>query len=282
VAAPIQTLSISSTVWTNLDYPNVILTAPYTPIVRNSSAQILTEGVDYEFQVIGTVTQIRRIAGSINVAEGESVTVEYFVQGGGKFSMAAFEQVYQANLVLFRYYTPYVRYRDYREDLRSGTPNIPLNSIRDTQVGFRVDYPFWTDWTMGGDIYYVNHDEDLTPFTQRNAEAYVQMFFPFATSVRVTARKTVIDYEVGPADVDLIGGSVHARTRVLRTAFLTAEYTREEDSGSNPRELSAFALGIEWRFRQLSFRADWRATQETQSGFERDRNLVRGQLRRDF
>lgn len=282
VAAPIQTLSISSTVWTNLDFPNVIFTAPYTPIVRNSSGQIVIEGLDYEFQVIGTVTQIRRIATSVNLTEGESVTVEYYVLGGGTFSMTTFEQVYHINVVLFRYYTPYARYRDYREDLRSGTPNIPLNSVRDTQVGFRVDYPFWTDWSVGGDIYYVNHDEDLTPFDQDNAEVYLQMFLPYSTSLRLTARRTQIDYSTGPADVDLTGYGVYGRTRILRTSAVTAEYSHEQDQGGNPREYDIFALGFEWRFRKLSFRADWRYTQENQAGFARDRSLVRGELRRDF
>ncbi len=256
---------------------------PGTIVVRNlTRTQIYAEGLDYRVIAIGAKTQIQRLVAG-NILDGQEVLVDYAYQTGGSVAYATFDQNLQTNLALFRYYNLFARYRDVAQDVRSGVPTLPLNPGRNTLYGARADVPVWREWMVGGEVTREEQSEDISPYMRRSIDTYVQLLLPYASTLRVAGRRVVADNLNSPEDVDLRGYSVLLRARPGFRATLVAEANVDKDIGGTiPREFQSRVLAAEWRYRQLSLRAEARSAREVQGGFERERRLIRVQARRDF
>jgi len=237
---------------------------------------------DYRIIVIGSRTQIQRLATG-NILDGQEVLVDYAFQTGGTAGYSYFNQNYQMSLTLYRYYTVYVRhlYADYR--LTSGAPTLPLNSLRNTLYGLRVDQPLLSGASAGIEVIFEHQEEEIAPYRRQSYDAYLQLPVWARTSPRLSARRLFVEYANSPEDVDLTGWTLQLSSNPWTRTSLTAETTYEEDTGGSLRRVIARdSLGIEWRFRQLSIRGEGQRTREEQGTFERERTVIRFTARREF
>jgi len=237
---------------------------------------------DYRIIVIGTRTQIQRLATG-NILDGQEVLVDYAFRTGGTITYNLFNQNYQASLTLYRYYTVFARYLDIDYRLTTGTPTLPLNPVRSTIYGFRVDQPVWQDFMVGGEASYEHHEEEVAPYRRTSYDAYLQLPVLFRIGTRLTGRRITADYLNSVEDIDLVGWAVQLRaTPWIHTTF-TAEAAYEEDTGGTlTRSVLRDIVALEWRLRQLSVRGDVQYAREEQGGFERERTVIRVLVRRDF
>ena len=255
--------------------------------VKNGQA-LCTAGVDYNLAPVGTRIELVAVDGGaiIDVGAGfntATVRVEYSYETRGSFDYTILDNTLQANLNIRRYVNVFVRYRNAQQDVVSGDPNIPLNSVENVTYGANANIPFWYGWLFGGDITFEHQEEDIAPFDRQNYYAYIQMPLPRFSSLRVSGTRTFIDNKVSENDVDLTRSGVHFRSRPWPRTGFTAEYTYEIDTGGLvDRTLAVGRIGFEWRFRQLLFALDGRYTDETSGDFSREKTSIRGTLRREF
>ena len=244
--------------------------------------QVYSPVTDYRIIVIGSRTQIQRLA-SGTILDGQEVLVDYAFQTGGTAGYRYFNQSYQASLTLYRYYTVYARYLDADYRLTSGAPTLPLNSLRNTLYGLRVDQPLMSGASAGVEAMFERQEEEIAPYRRQSYDAYLQLPVWARISPRLSARRLFVEYANSPEDVDLIGWTLQLRSNPWTYTSLTAETTYEEDTGGSLRRaIVRGSLGVEWRFRQLSIRGEGQHTREELGTFERERTVIRFTARREF
>jgi hypothetical protein len=237
---------------------------------------------DYRIIVIGSQTQIQRLATGA-ILDGQAVLVDYQFQTGGTTGFNVFDESYQASLTLYRYYTAYVRYHDTNYHVTSGVPTLPFNSQHNTLFGVRVDQPLRRGYTVGGEAMFENQDEVIAPYQRESLDTYLQTPMVYRVSLRLSTRRVRQDYADSPEDVDLTGWGLQLRSIPWAFTLLTAEATYEDDVGGTlPRALWRDTVGIEWRVRQLSLRADGEYSREKQGSYNRERTVIRVTARREF
>jgi hypothetical protein len=253
-----------------------------TVVVSNAArTQTFVEGNDYRLIVIGTQTQIQRLIAG-NILDGETVLVDYAFQTSGTFVHTIFDQNYQANLTLFKHFHLFARYRTAPQRLVSGTPTLPLNSVRSTLYGGSVDLPLW-GMVVGGEAVQEDHREEFSPFRRESYDLFIQIPLPLSSSLRVSGRRVLVDNLRTLEDVDLIGGSVVFQSYPWFGARVTSEASYEEDTGGTiPRQTLRGTLRAEWRIRQLILRAEGQHGRERQGEHEREITSVKVELRREF
>jgi hypothetical protein len=237
---------------------------------------------DYRIIVIGTRTQIQRLATG-SILDGQEVLVDYAFQSGGSARYTYLNQNYQVSLTLYRNYTAYIRYLDASYNLVTGAPTLPFNSLRNTLFGLRVDQPLLTGMTVGGEVMFEYQDEEISPYRRQSYDAYVQLPVLARMSPRISIRRLFVEYSNSPEDVDLTGWTLQLSANPWNYTSLTAEATYEKDTGGSLRRvLLRNSLGIEWRLRQLSVRGEAQYTREQLGSFDRNRKVIRIMARRDF
>lgn len=253
-----------------------------TIIVSNLDRSQTYTLTDYRIIVIGTRTQIQRLATG-NILDGQEVLVDYAFQTGGTAGFNVLDQSYQASLTLYRYYTAYVRHHDSSYRLTAGAPTLPLNSLRNTLYGLRVDQPFPQDYMLGGEAMFERQDEEIAPYRRESYDAYLQMPPLWRVNLRLSGRRVLADYLNSPEDVNLTGWALQLRSVPWAYTTLTAEAAYEEDTGGTLRRaIWRDTLSAEWRIRQLAVRGEAQYTREEQGTYERDRTVIRITARRNF
>ena len=244
--------------------------------------QIYLEDVDYRVIVIGTQTQVQRLAGG-SIISGQPLVVDYSYQTGGTFEYANVNNNLQLEWSLSDFYNLYIRYKNNRQKLRQGAPNIPLNSVNSTTSGIRVDHPLLNGINLGGEAYLENHQEDINPYVRKNLDAYIEMPLPSLTNIRFSGRRVLVDNENSVEDVDLVGYILRIQSRPWLRVNMAFESSYEEDIGGTiERLIRSHRLKFDWRYRQLNFAALAHYSTEEQGVVRRDRWAIKLLLRRDF
>lgn len=257
---------------------------PSTVVVSNlGRSQIYAEGSDYQLTTVGAKTQIQRLA-SGGIVDGQEVLVDYAFQSGGTFGYTLLDQNVQGNWGLGRYFNLFARYRNATQKVVSGLPTLPLNSVRSTLYGARMDLPLrWWGMLVGGEVSRERQNEDIAPFQRQSYDAYSQISLPLASTLRVSGRRTHVDNLNSPQDVNLSGMTVLLQSRPWFRTTVSAEADYEKDTGGLiPRSRWNDTLRAEWRVRQLILSVEGRFAREEQGVFEREKKTIRAVLRRDF
>ena len=254
-----------------------------TLVISNvGRTQIYMEDVDYRIIVIGTQTQVQRLA-SGSIISGQPLVVDYSYQTGGSFEYSNINNNLQLEWALSDFYNLYIRYKNNRQKLRQGAPNIPLNSVNSTTSGMRVDRPLLNGINLGGEAYLENHQEDINPYVRKNLDAYIEMPLPSLTNIRLSARRVLVDNEKSVEDVDLAAYILRIQSRPWLRVNMAFESSYEEDSGGTiDRLIRSHRLKFDWRYRQLNFAALAHYSTEEQGAQRRDRWAIKLLLRRDF
>lgn len=237
---------------------------------------------DYRIIVIGSLTQIQRLATG-NILDGQSLLVDYAFQTGGDAQYTSVDWGTQANLSFHNNFSIFANYRrlDYR--LGSGLPTTPLNPIRNTQYGMRIDQPLSLGFSAGAEALYENQEEEIAPYQRDNYTVYIQSPVYVHSTLRLSGRRVRIDYLNSTEDVNLTGWSARMNTGPWGNAVMTAELNHEQDDGGSlPRSNEQLTLGVNWRFRELSLRGEGLRSRETQGSYQREYSLLRVLLTRSF
>lgn len=267
-----------------LDRPFVILASVVVRDVNNN----LIPSTDYRLEVIGQTTYFEWLAVALPPPDPVSgvpiVKISYRFQTGGSYRYSLFDYNLSAGLTFLRYYQVYLRYRRSEQDLMEGLPTVPLTlDLHNTQTGARIDYPFWEQWMAGGELAFENQREELAPFDRSSLDAYLQLPVRLTGQLRVSLRRTRVDFPTSPEDQDLVGWLVRFWARPLSRGTLRAEWSYDEDRGGTlTRTLEQAVVGFDWQIRQLTLRAEARLTDDTVGQSKRERNLVQLTVRRDF
>ncbi|KPK12184.1 MAG: hypothetical protein AMJ68_03180 [Acidithiobacillales bacterium SG8_45] len=242
---------------------------------NTSRTQLYVEGVDYRVIVLGSRTEIERLAAG-SILDGQQVLVDYEYETGGTVDYSMFTQNIQASWSLKQYYNVYARLNNSTATINSGLPTLPLNTGTSWTTGARADMPLTNDMNIGGEVVYDNYEQDISPYIRDSIDAYVEMPLPFLSTLRLSARRVHVDNIGSNEDVDLRGFMLRFRSRPWFRSNLTAELNAEEDvGGSLKRKLVSGAATLSWRVRRLLLSAEARASRELQGTYERDRILVR-------
>jgi len=246
--------------------------------------QRFTENQDYRVLVVGSKTQIQRIAvDEGGIISGQTVLVDYFYETGGTFAYDLQSNNLHLSWFPLSFYELYARYLNSTQTLQEGIPLTPLNSLTSVTYGLRADRPLLNGINLGGEIYLEDRDEDINPFTRKNIDAYVELPLPRLTNLRLSARRLLVDNENSVEDVDLTGYIARIQTRPWLRARLSYELSYETDiGGSIDRSLTIQRLQLGWAYRQLSITGDAHYSVEEQGVSDRERWAIRFILTRTF
>jgi hypothetical protein len=237
---------------------------------------------DYRIIVIGSLTQIQRLATG-NILDGQSLLVDYAFQTGGDAKFTSLDWGLQANLTVLRNLSFFANYRQLDYRLITGTPTVPMNPVRNTQYGTRIDQPLELGFSVGAEVIFESQDEEFAPYRRDSYTSYIQSPVYQRSTLRLSGRKTSVNYLNSTEDVKVLGWSARLNTGPWGNAVMTAEISHEQDDGGSlPRSQDQLTLGVNWRFRELSLRGEGLRSQETQGSYQREYSRLRVLLTRSF
>ena len=261
---------------------NLNRTQQYCPDAPPLPAGCATATGDYRIIVIGALTQIQRLATG-NILDGQSLLVDYAFQTGGDAQFTSLDWGLQANLTILRNLSFFANYRQLDFRLIAGMPTVPMNPVRNTQYGVRIDQPLEEGFTVGAEAVFETQDEVLAPYHRDSYTSYIQSPRIQHSTLRLSGRKTSVDYLNSTEDVKVSGWSARLDTGPWGNAIMTAEINLEQDDGGSlPRSQNQLTLGVNWRFRELSLRGEGLRSQETQGVYQHEYSRLRILLIRNF
>lgn len=255
-------------------------------VVSNSTRnQVFIEGVDYALSALGLQTRVQRLVGG-SILDGQEVLVDYVFDAGGTYASNLKDQTFNVDWAIGSYFGVYFRYLDSAPKLTSGLPTTPLNVVRSTLYGARLDLPLRLPFELAFGGLYQREDvrETIAPYRRRQYEVYAQSepFFGRGT-IRAAARRVDQDFETSLQDVRLVGYDASVLAQYPLGINVSANATYERDTGSPlARTRMIGTARLQWRYRRMELTMDLTRTRESQDGFQRRRSLVQLFLRRDF
>ena len=256
-------------------------------VVSNATrTQTFVEGQDYVLTLVGAETRLQRLIGGA-ILDAQELLLDYAYDVGGSFAYSQADQTLNLSWSLRSYVNAYYRYLDSEPRLGAGSPTYPLNLVQSGLYGARADVPLrlFTDMTLGGSVERENRRETISPYRRDAKELYVQTDDPFfgAGTLRVSTRRTRVEYEHAAQNVNLQGYDLRYWARLRLGIDLSANVSYENDTGGVlERRRMITAAKAQWRHRKMNLSFDLGRTLETQGEFKRSRALLQFMARRDF
>jgi hypothetical protein len=279
-----EVITLSGTGYVALGHAHIVAG---TPVVTNAGrSQTYVAGIDYTLLVVGTETRIQRLIGG-RILDGEQVLVDYSYDSGGTYTTNQLDQTLNLNWNLSRYISAYFRRFNSAPRLVSGISTFPLNEVSSNTWGARADLP-WNvgiPMTLGGGFEREDRRETIAPYRRATYDFYVQTDEPVFDLgfVRISARRSRIDYDIATQNSDLHGYELRFWSRqwfgIDFTATLNAE---RDDAGLLPRQRRDGLIGATWQQRKFSLSANLVHTRESQGGIDRNRTTFQIMARREL
>ncbi len=254
-----------------------------TIIVRNvPKTQVFAEGIDYRLVTVGSSTSIQRLVGG-NIADGQTVLLEYAYLTGGTVKFDTLSQNYVANIRFLNHFSAFARLSDRSNRIVSGDPTIPLNDVQSFEFGGRADYPLGNRWTIGGQYLHTDQNEDISSFIRDSYDAYAEVRMPLSSSLRLMVHRETIENEGSVEDVDLVQYRASLRSRPFRGIIVSWDSDYLEDVGGTLfRERISHNLTAQWMYRQMRIMVRGEFVSETLGSTLRDNARVTAQIQRSF
>ncbi len=252
-------------------------------VVSNTGrTQIYIEDLDYRLIIIGTETQIQRLAAG-NIIDGQTVLLDYSYQTGGSFAYDTISNNIQLKWMPSPLYDLYIRLQDTEQKLREGDPSTPLNSATSVTTGVRAEQSLLVGIDVGGDANFIDHKEDINSYTEQNYSAFIRLPLPLVTNLQLSLRHQETDNKNTEEDVNLTAYLLRLRSRPWLRTQLNYEYSYEDDTGGTlDRLLKIQRLQLNWAYRQLTLAANANYTTEEQGNYRGEHWAIRFNLLRKF
>jgi hypothetical protein len=252
-------------------------------VTNLTQTQTYVENIDYLLIIVGAQTSVQRLA-SGSILDGEEVLVDYTYDIGGSYDSTEFDQSLNLNWNIARNVDAYFRWLDSSPEVTSGMPTYPLNEVRDVLLGMRAEIPLNLGFSVGGSYESEDRNETISPFTRQVGDIFLQTSEPVfgLANLRLTGRRSIINYEKSPQDVDLTGYEMRMWARRFGIDLVgVASY--EEDTGSPTiSKRKGASVNAVWRERKVTVTASLVYSHELQGDYERDHTMFRLTGRRDF
>jgi len=255
-----------------------------TVIVRNATGtQTFIENVDYLLSELGSTTRIERII-SGSILDGETVLVDYEAETGGTFEYSQVNQNLSADFRFARFHSIFFRYHSSRQNLQSGSPTLPFNSVEAFEVGLREQIPLRSSGAqISGEARYRRQDEDINPFDQASILLSIQA--PLSSKVRMTASvsRHLVDNFLSDEDSDLTTFNANITWQAWRNLTIRADGIYNKDTGGTVlRSNTQWKVTAQWRYRKISLNLDSRYRRQQQGDLDNDHYEFWLRIRRDM
>ena len=255
-----------------------------TVIVRNATGtQTYIEGFDYFLSELGSTTRIERII-SGSILDGETVLVDYEAETGGTFEYSQVDQDLSADFRFARFHSIFFRYSSSKQDLQSGVPTLPFNSVEAYEIGLREQIPLrWGGAQLSGEARYLRQDEDINPFNRTSLSLSIQAPLSQKLKLNASVSRNLVDNLLSEEDSDLTVFNANVTWLALRSLTIRAEGNYAEDTGGTIlRSNTRWKLTANWRYRRVSLRLDSRYVEQRQGDINNDHFELWLQIRRDL
>jgi len=252
-------------------------------VINSTGTQTYIEGFDYLVSEVGSTTRIERII-SGSILDGETVLVDYEAETGGTFEYSQIDQSLSANFRFVRFHNIFFRYFNNRQNLQSGSPTLPFNSVEAFEVGLREQIPLRSRGVqISGEAKYRRQDEDINPFDQASLLLSIQA--PLSSKVRMTASvsRSIADNFLSDEDSDLTTLNANITWQARRNLTIRADGNYDKDTGGTVlRSNTRWKLAAQWRYRKISLRMDTRYRRQQQGDLDNDHYEFWVQIRREL
>jgi len=255
-----------------------------TVTVRNATGtQTYVEGFDYFLSEVGSTTRIERVI-SGSILDGETVLVDYEAETGGTFEYSQVDQDLSADFRFTKYHSIFFRYSSSKQNLQSGVPTLPFNSVEAYEIGLREQIPLrWGGVQLSGEARYRRQDEDINPFNQTSLTFSVQA--PVSTKLKLNAAvsRNIIENLLSDEDSDLTTFNANLTWHARRNLTIRADGNYNEDTGGTIfRSNSRWKLSAQWRYRKISLGMDTQYRRQRQGDLDNDHFEFWVRIRRDM
>jgi len=257
------------------------ITASSIEVFNLSRTVRYAEGTDYRLIVAGTKLLVERLlAGAI--PDGAELLVDYSYTAPGTFRSDAVATSLGASVGILSHLTLSVHYQRNSTNLLSGSPARPLNSSRNWRYTAELVWPFSLATARGSADYEDNNDE-LAPYRRTTFGANLMTSPGRSLTLSANGRRSSTDFSGPGEDSVLTTGSMRldAFPWLNLNCYLETGYQRWS-TDTTAQETTSESLGVEWRFRQLSFRGVGKLRQDRQEITRRTASSVEFEMRREF
>ena len=255
-----------------------------TVFVENATGtQIYVEGIDYILTVIGSTTRIERII-SGSILDGETVLVSYEAETGGTFEFSEVIQSLSVNYRFARFHNVFFRYHNSRQNLLSGEPTLPFNSVEAIEIGLREQIPLRSSGAeIFGEARYRRQDEDINPYNEKSVSLSINAPLSSKTKLSASVSRSIVDNLFSDEDSDLTAFNAHITWQPRGNLSIRAEGTYDEDTGGTIlRSSTRWRVMANWRVRKISLRLDTWYREQLQGELNNDHYQLWLQIRRDM
>jgi hypothetical protein len=255
-----------------------------TVIVRNATGtQTFIENVDYLLSEFGSTPRIERII-SGSILDGETVRVDYAAETGGTFEFSQINQSLSVDFRFARFHNIFFRYDNRRQNLQSGSPTLPFNSVEAFEIGLREQIPLRSSGVqISGEARYLRQDEDINPFNRTSLSLSIQAPLSQKLKLNASVSRNRVDNLLSEEDSDLTVFNANVTWLALRSLTIRAEGNYAEDTGGTIlRSNTQWKLTANWRYRRVSLRLDSRYVEQRQGDINNDHLELWLQIRREL
>lgn len=265
-----DSVALNGMTWTDLSQPNIDVATIVVTDIDNSIPPYVTPG-DYETQVIGATTQIRRLLGG-DIGDGETVLVDYNARVARDATFRTDRLHWENRLQLKK--LPVTLYHDstfINEDLEEGDNPGNLDHEREHLLGVEVDF-------KGLVVAYEHEirDQNLSPssVTDRVRADYHRSIggrFDFtlgalAENISYSASGGQM-LEPGDERLKTLGGHAAFNTKIGRNTLLSFDSSYVKISGRENDALFRNTASLRWQYGKLdiSIEANYDAYEQEQT-----------------
>jgi len=255
-----------------------------TVVVENETGtQIYIEGLDYVLSQLGSLTRIERLING-SILEDETVLVDYEAETGGTFEYSQVDQTLSADFSFAKYHNIFFRYLNSRQNLQSGLPTVPFNSVKALEIGLRERIPLrWGGIQLFGEARYRRQDEDINPFNQASLTLSVQAPLAQRLQLNASVSRSIVDNLLSVEDSDLIVFNANLTWKATRNLTIRAEGNYDEDTGGTLlRSNIRWKMNAQWRFRKISLQLDTRYMRQQQGDLNNNHHELWLRIRREL
>ena len=256
---------------------------PGSVVVTNAvQTQIFVEGFDYRLLTVGSTTSVQRLLGG-NIADGESVLVDYVYETSGTAEFDTQDLTVTLNAGFWNKLDAFIRYGTYDTDIRSGALSTPVNNRTSLEYGISANNQFLDGWSLSGHYRHLDQDEDISPFVRDALDVSLTTSLRGTWKLVLSGGLTRVDYDNSVEDVDLSTYRIGISGRPFRGAILTYDgsYLRD-DGGSLAREQLQHRLNFQWTYRQVRLALRAYYNDNTLGPTQRDSMRVSAHITRVF
>ena len=267
---------------TPVDLANDFVDAASVVVKNATLTQVFVEGLDYRLVIIGATTSVQRLVGS-NIADGETVLVDYRFQTSGTAKFDSLTANVSVNLAFLKAFNAFARLNTRETDIREGAFTTPINDADVFEVGLSANYPALRGLTIGGELRHTDQREDISPFVRDSADIFVTTSLRGRLRLRVSGGVLKVDYDRSDEDVDQSFVRLGIAGRVWRRLQFSVDSAYLKDTGGSlARDQYQHRVTVQWAYRQVRFDVRAMLSDESLGTTERTSSQISAQLTRVF